>query len=166
MERIIIVDGYNLMYCVKKNETEEAETLEDARYRMIEQLKNYAVFQKQDVILVFDGAGKKEDLEEYKHLQVVFTKKEETADTYIEKIAAALVRKDYGVTVVTSDYEEQKSIFGSGAIRLSSREFLLDLQDSKDKEKKYFRAKSGQRNLLDQSIDARIVGILKTMRRG
>ena len=127
---------------------------------------NYAAFQQQDIILVYDGAAKREDIEEYRHLQIVYTKKDETADTYIERAAYTFVRQDYQVTVVTSDYEEQKNVFGSGAIRMSSREFSEDLMNSKKREKRYFRDVAGQRNYLDADMDEEVMQVLKGMLEG
>jgi hypothetical protein len=163
MKRLIIIDGYNLLHYAGEKRLIEFESLEEGRDHLKGQLQNFAAFQNQDLILVYDGAGKKVDIEEYKHLQIVYSKKDETADTYIEKATDTFVRQGYGVTVVTSDYEEQKSIFGSGAMRLSSREFLEDLSSSKKREKNYFKNQAGQRNYLDSGMDEEVMLVLKEM---
>ncbi|QRN85273.1 NYN domain-containing protein [Clostridia bacterium] len=165
MKRLIIIDGYNLLSYGRERRLFDFERLEDGRDFLKGLLMNFAGFQQQDLILVYDGAGKKEDIEEYKHLQIVYSKKDETADTYIEKATDTFVRQGYNVTVVTSDYEEQKCIFGSGAIRLSSREFLEDLKNSKRKEKNYFMDQAGQRNYLDADMDEEVMQVLKAMLR-
>lgn len=165
MNRLIIIDGYNLLSYAQEKCLFDFECLEEGRDYLRGVLMDFAAFQRQDLILVYDGAGKKEDIEEYKHLQIVYSKKDETADTYIEKATDTFVRQGYSVTVVTSDYEEQKSIFGSGAIRLSSREFLEDLKSSKKKEKNYFIDQVGQRNYLDADMDEDVMRVLKAMLR-
>lgn len=56
-------------------------------------------------------------------LEVVFTGEGETADSWIERHVYELVRKGGKVFVVTSDYAEQLNVLGSGAYRVSAREF-------------------------------------------
>ena len=57
-------------------------------------------------------------------------KKPETADQYIEKVVHHIGRK-YHVTVVTSDGVEQVITMGQGGTRISSRDFLEEMEYTK-----------------------------------
>lgn len=61
------------------------------------------------------------------NISVVYTKKAETADAYIENVSSELARK-HRVRVVTSDGMEKMIILGNGALRVSSRIFLDELK--------------------------------------
>lgn len=166
MKELLIIDGYNLLHQAEEFFRKDEDTLEEGRHRLVQRLQNYAGYGGRPVVLVFDGATRKqEDVERYRNLDVVFTRQEETADTYIERLAAVLVRQRVQVTVVTSDYEEQKSIFGSGAIRQSCREFLRILQDSKRSERAHYRDHGEQKNRLDRGLDERILAVLEALRK-
>ena len=82
-----------------------------------------------NIILVFDAykvKGNVREIEKFGEINVVYTKEAETADTYIEKTSRELA-KNYRVRVATSDALEQIIVFGSGAVRVSAREFLEEL---------------------------------------
>ena len=64
---------------------------------------------------------------DYHNIHVVYTKEAETADQYIERFSHENGRK-YDVTVATSDGLEQIIIMGAGAIRVSARELLEEVQ--------------------------------------
>ena len=55
-------------------------------------------------------------------MTVVFTEEEETADDYIERLAAELNTPKNQVSVATSDLNEQWTVFAQGALRVSARE--------------------------------------------
>lgn len=60
-------------------------------------------------------------------MEVIFTKKNETADERIEKLAISLNNRKTQIHVATSDYTEQWAIFGQGALRKSARELLIEM---------------------------------------
>jgi predicted RNA-binding protein with PIN domain len=98
--------------------------------KLMDVLCNYQGYKKQELILVFDaykvkgGAG---EVMDYHNIHVVYTKEAQTADAYIEKATHELAKK-HDVTVVTSDGLEQLIIMGNGARRISSREFLIEIE--------------------------------------
>ncbi|WP_019774827.1 NYN domain-containing protein, partial [Streptococcus sobrinus] len=51
-----------------------------------------------------------------------FTEEDETADSYIERMAAELNSPLNRVEVATSDLNEQWTVFSQGALRVSARE--------------------------------------------
>ncbi len=65
--------------------------------------------------------GVRQTYEEFK-VQVVFTAEDETADDYIERLAAELNTPLHQVSVATSDLNEQWTVFAQGALRVSARE--------------------------------------------
>ena len=67
--------------------------------------------------------GNPGSLLQYRNITVVYTKESELADTYIERGVGRLAKKA-DVTVATSDALEQSVVWGYGARRMSSRDFL------------------------------------------
>ncbi len=129
-KRLLIVDGYNVL-----NAREHSGTLGDARERLIHELQDYAGYTDQKIILVFDawlGDRKARSVEEYGRVTVVFTRKGETADHFIEhtcdSYAEDVSLRRIEIRVATSDGLEQTIILGRGATRLSSRELLMEMQ--------------------------------------
>ena len=86
------------------------------------------------MILVFDGykvKGNPGTVEDLEGITVVYTKENQTADSYIETLASSMKGK-YNVTVATSDYLEQIMVFASGAKRISARELKLEIEKTKE----------------------------------
>jgi len=80
--------------------------------------------------LVFDAykvPGGREHVEDRGGLVIIYTKEAETADQYIEK-AAHEIGKKYKVTVATSDAIEQVIVMSAGAIRMSARNLLEEIE--------------------------------------
>ncbi len=134
-ERLLLVDGYNVLNAWR-SDLRGAETLADARDELARRLQDYAGFSGQRVILVMDAwlSDRTARTEEVSGpLTVVFTRKGETADHYIERLCDEYAhRVEIGqveLRVATSDGVEQMVVLGRGAIRLSARELLLEMED-------------------------------------
>lgn len=130
----LLVDGYNIIYASKELSNLAATDLKAARDALVDILHNFQGFRREKVLLVFDAyrvPGGKEHVEEKGELVIIYTKEAETADQYIEK-AAHEISKKYRVTVATSDAIEQVIVMGSGAIRLSARDFWLEVERTGD----------------------------------
>lgn len=132
-ERVLIVDGYNVLNARKR--VDGSMALADARDALIHQLQDYAGFSGQKIILVFDawqGDRRSRTEEIHGSVRVVFTQKGETADHYIERLcdeyADRIEYRQAEVRVATSDALEQTIVLGRGAVRMSSRELLLEMQ--------------------------------------
>jgi len=101
-QQLLIVDGYNMIgswpELVKlKNQNK----LEDARELLLHRLSNYGKYEEIEIIVVFDAQfvpGIQQTYKKY-HLTVIFTKEEETADSYIERIAGEKINRVTQVTV-------------------------------------------------------------------
>lgn len=141
MKEILLVDGYNVIGAWAEA-TEKNWPIDESRDRLSHLLEEYAALHKQYVILVFDGYKSDRlstSYEKRKSMEIVFTKKDETADSYIEK-AVYNAPKYCKVYVATSDALQQYSVLGDGGYRMSSRELLTELSA--------MRAKAKQRVIL------------------
>ena len=122
-----------------------------------------------EVIAVFDAyrvAGHQTECSDYHNIHVVFTKEAETADQYIEKVVHHIGRK-YHVTVVTSDGVEQVITMGQGGTRISSRDFLEEIEYTRklieeDNEKQ----RVSERNYLFDHADEEFVRKMEKIRLG
>lgn len=111
---------------------------EEARSRLEERLRSYAVAVQARLVVVWDGMGyagrptwraQGFDVEEREDLTVVYTATME-ADTLISRAARELVvRGAYHALVVTSDMEVQAMAAAPGVFTVGSREFLQRLRD-------------------------------------
>jgi len=130
MKRLLIVDGYNVIYATDRYKKWRESDLELARIKLIEDLATLKALHDYKIVLVFDAA--KTDARSRTNAQVLgidvwFTRSGETADTLIEKMAA---RSEFegDVVVATSDYSQQKVIFRPGVLRKSCRELVAELE--------------------------------------
>jgi len=129
---LLIIDGYNVIFSWEELKTLAKDNLEYARTRLTDILVNFAAFKKLRLILVFDAYNAEYGTDrtyEFKGIQIVYTKKNETGDTYIEKLAA-LYKKNDRVRVVSSDYLIQISALRSGVMRMSAAEFEKEVNDT------------------------------------
>ncbi|MGM0126273.1 hypothetical protein IGI37_003702 [Enterococcus sp. AZ194] len=141
--QLLIVDGYNMIGAWPELvQLKKQDLLEDAREALLNRLSNYAKYEGLKIIVVFDAQlvpGIQQNYKKYQ-LSVVFTKEDETADSYIERIAGELNTRLTQVTVATSDLAEQWVVFSQGALRTSANELYKSIkkteksiaQDSQD----------------------------------
>ncbi|CEH36095.1 NYN domain-containing protein [Romboutsia lituseburensis] len=165
----LIVDGYNIINAWDDLKYIAISDLEGAREKLIDLIIEYAEFTGRKAIIVFDAyniKNSKETVENRKHIQVVYTKEHQTADSYIEKFITSLSKYD-DVKVATNDYAEQQIVLGKGAARISSRELKLDLEHAKKsmKEKNSSNQKKIQRNWLEDRLDKETLSKLENIRR-
>ncbi len=134
MEEILIVDGYNIIGALQE-EGKRLEALADARQWLVDRLADYQGYTGVNVYVVFDAhyaPGPGQELLE-RGVKIIFTKEKESADERIEKLVRQLKKEERRIVVATSDYTEQRLIFGGGALRQSARE-LLQLLDQVERE--------------------------------
>lgn len=128
MKPLLLVDGYNVIGAWDVPRAEHL-TIEEARERLVHLIADYAGYSGEEVIVVFDGHYTDRPTRSRTTIhgvEVVFTKHAESADNYIELACAAAPRWRH-VRVATSDSVEQTVTLGRGAVRISSREFLMEL---------------------------------------
>ena len=144
-DEYLLVDGYNMIFTNDELNTLAKDNLEAARGKLMDILCNYQGFKQCTVILVFDAykvKGNLGEVQKYNNIYVVYTKEAETADMYIEKTVHNMNKK-YDVTVATSDGLEQLIIMGQGAKRISSREFMLEVEAVNERIRNEFLDKGG-----------------------
>lgn len=135
--RILIVDGYNVLGALRP--ITPGQSIDDARDRLTEQLRDYAGYLGQPVTVVYDAwlsDRKARSVEKSGNFTLVFTQQGETADRYIERLvdelAGDIALDRVEVRVATSDLVEQVVVLGRGATRVSARELLNELESVRD----------------------------------
>ena len=169
MQEYLLVDGYNVIFAWQELKELAKVSIEAARDKLMDILCNYQGYKKCVLILVFDAykvEGYALEIQKYHNIHVVYTKEAETADQYIEKVVHHIGRK-YHVTVVTSDGVEQVITMGQGGTRISSRDFLEEIEYTKklieeDNEKQ----RSSDRNYLFDHADEEFVKKMENIRLG
>ena len=124
----MIIDGYNVIYAWGL----DTSSLESARTALLDALDDYAGFSGESILVVFDGYRTRTRASEMRHglIDVVYTAHGVTADTHIQRIAK---NSSQPVTVVTGDFLEQLSVFGSGSMRLTPSELKILIQQAREK---------------------------------
>lgn len=123
--RIYLIDGYNLLYSWPVLKDIAPLDLELARERMVDLLSSYSSYSGAEVIVVFDAYHVKDNpgsKTSYKNITIAYTKEQETADAYIERLSHQIGKND-SVTVVTSDRLIQVSADAAGVSKQSSDSF-------------------------------------------
>lgn len=150
----LLVDGYNIIFSWEDLKKLAEKNIDAARDRLMDQMCDYQGYKKCTLIVVFDAykvKGGQERVMQYHNIYVVYTREAETADQYIEKTVHEIGKK-HRVTVATSDALEQMIILGGGAVRLSAKGLLEEVQRSSKEVKEEFLDKtspSGKNYLLD-----------------
>ncbi|ETT35748.1 NYN domain-containing protein [Paenibacillus sp. FSL H7-0942] len=135
---VLLVDGYNMIGDWPELTKLAESGLEEARNRLLFRLADYQAFSGRRVIVVFDaylvpGLGKSFTQSK---VQIYFTKEKETADECIERLVRELSMRRRQIYVATSDMVEQHVIFGQGALRVSARELLIEVEQNEKELKK------------------------------
>lgn len=172
-KKILIVDGYNVINAWNSLKKKSEEDLQVARETLVSYIQEYSKikgYKAYKAYIVFDAYNVKgcdEKIEDHHGIIVVFTRENQTADSYIEKFISGLSKYDE-VAVATSDYAEQQIALGKGCSRISSRELIYDLKKFKDdirKNNKGYIKEYNTMNRLENRIDSDIFDKLEKIRR-
>ncbi|MCP1146495.1 NYN domain-containing protein [Lysinibacillus endophyticus] len=130
MQTILIVDGYNMIGAWKELRPLKDTNFEEARNRLLELMAEFKAAMGWRVIVVFDAHLVPGVQQTYVQngVEIIYTRKNETADEQIEKLTNELKGRKIQIYVATSDMTEQNVIFGQGALRKSARELEIDMQ--------------------------------------
>ena len=124
-KNMVIVDGYNLIYSWDNLKEISAYSLEKARETLMDILSNYVAYTKVELVLVFDAYLVKDgEGSDFMHdnYRVVYTRQDQTADAFIEKMMHNL-GPDYTIRMVSGDKLLQFSAVHSGISRMTAKEF-------------------------------------------
>jgi len=137
LKEFLIIDGYNVINAWSDLKVISEGSLEEARNVLIDKMAEYQSYTGAQVIIVFDAyqvKSTKINKDKINNVEIVFTKKNQTADSYIEKKVEGLAKdKRNIVKVVTSDLAEQQFILGSGGVRVLPRELEFQYGQMKKK---------------------------------
>ena len=149
------MDGYNVVFAWDELKALSETSLDAARDKLLERLSDYQAIKKSNIIVVFDAykvAGRRESVEMYHNIKVIFTAEAQTADQYIEKFAHDH-SSEYQITVATSDGMQQMIIRGAGCLLMSSRELKEDMEwVSEEIRAQYLKTTSGVKSSVDQGL--------------
>ena len=165
MEELTIVDGYNVINYHPIYKKMKDVDLELTRVRLIEDLADFKALSGGEIVVVFDALSSNINTEKRNKIlgiEVIFTKKGQTADTLIEKIALDEIEKRK-VVVVTSDYATQRVVFSKGVYRKSSLGFLSEIGELKKESAEQIRKTPSSRVFLEDRIDKKIKNALRKM---
>lgn len=129
-EEYLIVDGYNIIFAWKDLKELSRVNIDSARGKLLDELGSYQGYRRCHVIVVFDAYKSKDhpaSVEHYHDIEVIYTKTDQTADMYIEKLVHEIGRK-HRVTVATNDGLEQLTVMGQGALRMSAENLREELE--------------------------------------
>ena len=119
----LLIDGYNLIRRSPVLRREDEVALELARESLLERLRRYKRIRSHRITVVFDGASKigaPPRSGQEKGVRVVFSDRNETADTVIKRMC----EKEGGkLTVVTSDRDLGRCAASFGAVVIDVEEF-------------------------------------------
>lgn len=167
MAEFLLVDGYNIIHAWDELKKLMDSSIDHARFKLIDLLANYQAVKGIKVIVVFDahlvkgGTGSRDN---EGGVEVIFTSEGETADMLIEKLVGQLMT-DGRVTVATSDWAQQRIVFGKGAVRLSARELVQELTNWKDNLSGDIEFNKYEVRKLDGYLDENVRQILERIRR-
>jgi predicted RNA-binding protein with PIN domain len=124
---VYLIDGYNVLHELLGHA--EVTDLEEERTRLVHRIASYMGGTSDRAIIVFDSRVQMlQKIESAtRNVEVYFGSFSRSADSIIEREVYAISAGE-NVTVVSSDYQLQKTIFLSNVIRRSSRQFVEDLQ--------------------------------------
>lgn len=119
----LIIDGYNLIRRSGYLRSAERQGLEFGRSALIESLAAYKRIKGHRITVVFDGAASHDDFyakTSEKGIGIRFSRRGQSADTVIRKMAAAEGGK---ALVVTADRELADAVSAAGAVAVPPETF-------------------------------------------
>lgn len=138
----VLVDGYNVIFSDAELKKIARDDMAAARDALLDLLHGNQAYRQCEMIVVFDAYKVGDDrIKSYQehHLHIVFTKRKQTADNYIEAATHRLA-KEFRVSVVTSDGLEQVIVIAQGANRISSHEFIQQARKTNQHELSNYHA--------------------------
>ena len=144
------------------------DELSIARDMLIEALADYQAYTGYKVVVVFDAhyvSGPRSKQKAYQ-IEIIYTKKNETADECIEKIVTKYMNVMNQVYVATSDHLEQRIIFGKGALRKSARELIIELKEIKKEIEQKVELHNQMKPPSTIPLDKEVMEVFEKWRRG
>lgn len=165
---VLLVDGYNMIGGWPFLAKLANSSMHEARDVLLEKLADYQAFSGLRVVVIFDayrvpGLGRSYTQGK---VQIYFTKEKETADECIERLVGEFSHRRRKIYVATSDLIEQHVIFARGALRLSARELLNEVEQSeREVQQKITKEQPKSRNTLDGKLPPDVRQMFERWRR-
>lgn len=157
---VIIIDGYNLL----KQITKQVFVTEAERTRFISQLGTYAHSQKHEVYIVFDGGPYIRPTKiAYKHVTVIYSGQNQSADDYIKNYIAQVRTKD--ILVVSTDRKITSFAKQHGIITVDSLDFYQVITRLREKNNITVAQSSGQARKLSDVENPELDALMQETRR-
>lgn len=134
MQEYLLVDGYNVIFAWQELKELAKVSIEAARDKLMDILCNYQGYKKCVLILVFDAykvEGYALEDQKYHNIHVDIYQRSRNWPISTMKRSFIISEEKYHVTVVTSDGVEQVITMGQGGTRISSRDFLEEIEYTK-----------------------------------
>ncbi len=168
MRKVLLIDGYNIIHAWKDLKRIAQYSLEDARHALLEIMQDFQGYSGYHIIVVFDAhmiQGGQEKKYIIGGVEVVYTRENETADRYIERLVDG-IPKNIHVMVATSDFLQQTIVMSRGAVRISARELLEQVkQYRKSIVREYLDKPEPKSNTLEEWASPEVVKILERWRK-
>jgi predicted RNA-binding protein with PIN domain len=114
MGRDILVDGYNIIKNTSSFQAACARSLAAARELLITQLVHRYRHTPHRVIVVFDGDGASEQVSHDRRICVIYSRRGETADSVIARLATEARSAGREVEMYSNDQEVQQAVARQG----------------------------------------------------
>jgi predicted RNA-binding protein with PIN domain len=127
LDRLIVVDGYNLILRTPRLKPAEGRTLREAREKLLNLLSWAMGGAEARFLVVFDGAEGAGHDRRQGRVEVRFSKPPQTADDLIRRVVEEQVERVERLTVVTADIEVARHARAMGADVALSDLFLASV---------------------------------------
>jgi predicted RNA-binding protein with PIN domain len=166
--KALLVDGYNIIYAHPELAATIEQDQDAAREGLLRELSPLASPDYYELVMVvFDAAGSSQPepvVQERGGMTVVFTRRQQSADTFIERVVRRLVPGNE-VVVATSDRLLLSLVSGFGARTIDGRSLLgmttEALQETREEIK---RMAAGSRANLEDRVSEEVRRLLDEMR--
>lgn len=168
MKEFLIVDGYNIINSWPELVELKNKSFAHAREKLVDILSDLQGVTQAKTIVVFDGLNVKGGLESHEEIggiQIIFTQEGETADALIERLVGRLPPAAM-IAVATSDWAEQRLVFGKGAYRLSARDLYDKVKEVRLHTGEYVSSGSLEPVNLYTNLNDDVKDTLEKLRRG
>ncbi len=127
--KYLLVDGHSVLFQVDEWRQMHQANQSLARERLSQLLQNFQDTSEWLITLVYDGKHGTPQPPEPGKIAILYSTKETTADSIIEKIVAQN-RHPSRITVVTSDRAEQQTVESLGALCLSPEWLFSEISNT------------------------------------
>jgi len=114
LARDILVDGYNVIKNNLMFHAVEAQSLAEARSLLLRQLHNRYRHTMHRVTVVFDGNGDHEQVSHDEHIQIIYSRFGETADSVIKRLSAEARSAQRSVIMFSDDEDVRHTVSEQG----------------------------------------------------